>query len=121
MPCVDEQDGEAARFQQLEQRNPVHAGGFHGDRVDAAGFEPVGQGVEVDREAPKLSGGSSSRSGGTATKWEALPMSMPAAWGWVIVRAGDLPGLRGMRRLRCAMACSIIIGWNEGLHRGRRL
>jgi hypothetical protein len=29
----------------------------------------------------------SSRSGGTATKWQALPMSMPAALGGVIVRA----------------------------------
>ena len=39
--------------------------------------------------------GSSSRSGGTATKWAALPMSMPAALGWVIVKAAarDLPGL----------------------------
>jgi hypothetical protein len=31
--------------------------------------------------------GSSSRSGGTATKCEALPMSMPAALAWVIVSA----------------------------------
>ena len=32
--------------------------------------------------------GSSSRSGGTATKWLALPMSIPAALGWVITRLG---------------------------------
>ena len=38
--------------------------------------------------------GSSSRSGGTATKWDALPMSMPAALGWVIVSAGS--GLAGL-------------------------
>ena len=39
-----------------------------------------------------------------------LPMSMPAALGWVMVRAAarDLPALRLMLRLRCAMACSII-------------
>ena len=56
--------------------------------------------------------GSSSRSGGTATKWAALPMSMPAALGWVIVIATrDWPGLRLTRltlALRAAMACSII-------------
>src|SRR5450759_4159346 len=49
--------------------------------------------------------GVSSRSGGTATKWEALPMSMPAALGWVIVRAArDLPGLRLTLALRRAIA-----------------
>lgn len=38
-----------------------------------------------------------------------MPMSIPAALGWVIVRADrDLPGFRGKLRLRCAMACSII-------------
>ena len=51
---VDQQHGEAARLQQFKQRNPVHARGFHGDRVDAASHEPVGQGIEVDREAGKL-------------------------------------------------------------------
>ena len=53
--------------------------------------------------------GSSSRSGGTATKCDALPMSMPATLGWVMVSAArDLPGFRLMLRLRWAMACSII-------------
>ncbi len=51
---VDQQHGEAARLQQLEQRDPVHAGGFHGDGVDPAGLEPIGDGVKVDREAGKL-------------------------------------------------------------------
>jgi len=31
---VDQQHGEATRFQQFEQGNPVDAGGFHGDSVD---------------------------------------------------------------------------------------
>ena len=53
--------------------------------------------------------GSSSRSGGTATKCDALPMSMPAALGCVMVSAArDLPGFRLTLRLRWAMACSII-------------
>jgi hypothetical protein len=51
---VDQQHGEAARLQQLEQGNPVDTGGFHRDGVDPAGFEPVSDGVEVDREAGKL-------------------------------------------------------------------
>ena len=45
---------EAARLQQLEQRDPVHAGGFHGDGIDLARREPIGQGIEVSREAGKL-------------------------------------------------------------------
>ncbi|CAE6873442.1 hypothetical protein R69658_08266 [Paraburkholderia aspalathi] len=57
--------------------------------------------------------GSSSRSGGTATKWDALPMSMPAALGWVIVSAArDLPGLRLTPGLRWAKACSIFSSGN---------
>jgi len=52
--------------------------------------------------------GSSSRSGGTATKWLALPMSMPAALGWV--RASG--AARVELRLRCVMACSIVAFWN---------
>jgi len=51
---IDQQHREAARLQQLEQGDPVHAGGFHGDGVDPAGPEPIGQGVEVYREAGKL-------------------------------------------------------------------
>src|SRR5450631_3811758 len=53
--------------------------------------------------------GCSSRSGGTATKWDALPMSTAAALGWVNVSAArDLPGLRLTLRFRWAKACSIV-------------
>jgi hypothetical protein len=88
---------------------PVHAGGFHGDGIDTAGLEPVGQDVEVDRETGELPHRfvvpvrrHGNIVGGAAN-------AMPAALGWVIVRADrDLPGLRGTLRLHCAMACSTI-------------
>src|ERR1700674_217977 len=65
--------------------------------------------------------GSSSRSGGTATKWEPLPMSMPAALGCVIVSATrDLPGLRLMLGLRWAKACSIV-SYEDGAASGTSL
>ena len=45
---------EAARVEQLEQRNPVHAGGLHRYGVHAALAEPVGQALEVGGEAGEL-------------------------------------------------------------------
>src|ERR1700686_5866027 len=76
------------------------------------------------RSAVKLENsrtGSSSRSGGTATKWDALPMSMPAALGCVIVSAArDLPGLRLMLGLRWAKACSIV-SYEDGAASGTSL
>ena len=59
----------------------------------------VSQSAKALRSAVKLGNshtGWSSRSGGTATKWEALPMSMPAALGWVIVRAAARATLTGL-------------------------
>ena len=70
------------------------------------------QSARRSRSAVKLGNwrtGSSSRSGGTATKCEALPISIPAALGWVRVRACRVfTGLGITLRLRLAMACSII-------------
>ena len=51
---IDQQHGEAARFEQLEQRDPIHAGGFHRHGVHPAPVQPVGQGVQVGREAGEL-------------------------------------------------------------------
>ena len=49
-------------------------------------------------------------------------MSMPAALGWVIVRAvRDLPGLRLILVLRWAITYSMIQKWNGALLRVRRL
>jgi len=41
-------------FEDLEEGGPVDAGGLHGDGGDAAGGEPVGQGVEVGGEGFEL-------------------------------------------------------------------
>jgi hypothetical protein len=52
-PTVDQVDFEAARFEQIEDRNPVHPRGFHGDRVDATGHQPIRQGLQIDGEDAK--------------------------------------------------------------------
>ena len=85
--CIDQQYREAARLEQFEQWHPVPASGLHGYDIDPADLEPIGQRVSSTVKLKNSRTGSSSRSGGTATKCEALPMSMPAALGWVMVRA----------------------------------
>ena len=47
---VDQQHLEPARFENLEDRNPVHAGRLHGDRRDADRREPIRQLVEIAAE-----------------------------------------------------------------------
>ena len=55
---VDEEDLQAPGFEDVEERDPVHPGGFHGDARHAAGDEPVGEPLEVCGERPKgLNGG----------------------------------------------------------------
>lgn len=50
---VDQEHLEAARLQNLEKRNPVHASRLHRDGLNPAGLEPVGQAVQVGREGAK--------------------------------------------------------------------
>ena len=50
---IHEQDLEASSFQQLEDRNPVHARRFHGDRRDASCLEPIGQSMKIAAERPE--------------------------------------------------------------------
>ena len=50
---VDEQDREPARLEDVVDRDPIDAGGFHGDTGDATGDEPVGQPLEVGGEGPE--------------------------------------------------------------------
>jgi hypothetical protein len=47
---IDEADVEAPGLEQLEKGDPVDAGRLQGDIGHAAGFQPVGEGLEVDRE-----------------------------------------------------------------------
>ena len=54
---VDEKHLESARFEDLEDRNPVHARRFHGDGRDAGLCEPVGESMEIAREAPERADG----------------------------------------------------------------
>ena len=50
---IDEQDLEPTRLEDVVDRDPVDAGGFHGHTGDATGDEPVGQPLEVGREGPE--------------------------------------------------------------------
>jgi hypothetical protein len=43
--CVDQIDLESARFQDLINRNPLHARRLHRDRMNPALLQPVGQGM----------------------------------------------------------------------------
>jgi len=74
-------NGESARFQQFEERYPVHAGGFHRDRVHIAGLEPIGQGLKILRETGKLPYRFVITIRRNRDIVGALPMSMPAALG----------------------------------------
>ena len=47
MACVDEADLDACCFQDVVSRDPVGAGGFHGDGGDAVFEKPVAEVMEV--------------------------------------------------------------------------
>ena len=50
VPRVDQEDLNPPGFEDVVDRNPVDAGGFHGDAGHATGDEPVGEAVEVGGE-----------------------------------------------------------------------
>ena len=55
---VDEQDLEAAGFEDVVDRDPVDPGRFHGDARHATGEEPIGEAFEVGGKGPEgLDGG----------------------------------------------------------------
>ena len=50
---IDQQDLKAASLEDVVDRDPVDAGGFHGDAGHATGHEPIGEAVEVRGEGPE--------------------------------------------------------------------
>jgi hypothetical protein len=50
---VDKKHGEPSRIEKLENRNPVDAGRFHDDGLDAAFRKPVNQPMQIGREGTK--------------------------------------------------------------------
>jgi hypothetical protein len=48
---IHKEDFETARLEDLEDRDPVHAGRFHCDGLDAEANEPVGHRVQIAAEA----------------------------------------------------------------------
>jgi len=53
IPRIDQQDLKPARFEQLEDRNPIDPGGLHRDRGDANRRQPLGQALQIPAERPK--------------------------------------------------------------------
>lgn len=58
LPGIDQPHLKATAIQDLEGRNPVNARRFHGHRFDPAGFEPIGQGLQIDSKGAKSPHGS---------------------------------------------------------------
>ena len=47
MSCVDQTDFHSSGFKDLEDRDPIDTGAFHGHGANTASHQPVGQGVEI--------------------------------------------------------------------------
>jgi hypothetical protein len=47
---IDEEHRKATGVEQLENRNPIHAGRLHNDRLDAAFCKPIHQPVQIGRK-----------------------------------------------------------------------
>ena len=54
LPRLHQLDLESLRLQELEEGDPVDAGGLHGDGLDAAGLQPRGDRLEVGGIAAEL-------------------------------------------------------------------
>jgi len=48
--CIDEEHSKATGIEEFEDRNPVDAGRFHDDRLDATFCEPIHQPVQIGRK-----------------------------------------------------------------------
>ncbi len=103
LPRVDESDLEAALAEELEEGDPVHAGGLHRHGLDVAAGEPVGQGVQIRGEGPELAdvaplGVAAVRDGDVVTPGadiDARGVQVdPAEFGWERGRAATAVRLR---------------------------
>ena len=122
MSGIDREHREAARFEQLEQGDPVHAGGLHRHGVHGAGLKPIGDGVEVHREAGELAHrlvvalGRHGHEVGRAADVDARGIGV-----------GDRQGGSGLARLEGGITIALGHGllhhplWNVAPHRVRRL
>ena len=81
MAGVDQQHGKPARLQQYVQRYQIFPVDSMATVSTLHGIRSIGQAQRIGVKLLNSRTGSSSRSGGTATKWDALPISMPAALG----------------------------------------
>jgi hypothetical protein len=54
---IDEEHRKAAGIKEFEDRNPVDAGRFHDDRLDAAFGEPIHQPMQISREGTEAAHG----------------------------------------------------------------
>jgi hypothetical protein len=50
---VDQEYLQAAILQNLHERNPIYAGGFHGDSSDSALLQPIRKPVQIDGKRRK--------------------------------------------------------------------
>ena len=87
MPGVDQTDFQPGRFEDLEEGDPVNAGGFHGDGGDAGGFEPVAELEQGIGEGLEGTNGVGIRTGGNGDPDFASP---DINAGGVGVKGGEL-------------------------------
>jgi hypothetical protein len=77
---IDAHALQAAGLQQLEERNPVDAGRFHGYGGHATVQKPISQGIEGGGAGAEPAHRGGEWSGGMAPQCSAAPISIPAAW-----------------------------------------
>jgi len=86
---VDQEDFHAVFFQNVVKGNPIHAGRLHCHRLDSMTHQPFRQASQILGKAAEFPHMVVSRFGDIATKWEALPTSIPAAFGWMTSKPGS--------------------------------
>src|SRR5450755_2848402 len=78
---VDKKHGKSPGIEKLKNRNPVDAGRFHDDGLDAAFGKPVDQSMQICREGTEAADWLRARSALTAAMCIVAPTSMAAAFG----------------------------------------